>query len=56
MLNCRGDMGIGGAWCPWCGLGDLVILLLEMGVMDTGGASPNTELRQQLMQIGQCSD
>ncbi len=56
MLNCRCDMGIGSAWCPWCGLGALVILLLEMGVMYTGGASPKTELREQLMQIGQCSN
>jgi hypothetical protein len=33
-------------------LGELVILLLAMGVMDTGGASLKSALREHLMQFG----
>lgn len=56
MLNCRGDIGAAGARLRRDGLGELVILLLAIGVMDTGGASPKPALRQQLMQFGQGGD
>jgi len=52
MHNCRGDLGTGIAGRIRCGTGELVILLLPLGVMDTGGASPKTALRQQMMQFG----
>ncbi len=44
-------MGAGGARRIICGLGELVILLLAMGVMDTTGASSKSALQQQLMQF-----
>lgn len=56
MLNCRCDTGAAGTRLRRCGLGELVILLLAIGVMDTGGASPKAALRQQLMQFGQGGD
>lgn len=49
-------MDRGGARRLRCGSDELLILLLEMGVMDTGGASPKTALRQQLMQVCKCGD
>jgi len=56
MLNCRCDIGAAGTWLRRCDLGGLVILLLGMGVMDTGGASPKAALRQQLIQFDQGGD
>jgi hypothetical protein len=56
MLNCRCDTGAAGTRLRRRGLGELVILLLAIGVMDTGGASPKAALRQQQMQFGQGGD
>ncbi len=56
MLNCRCDAVAAGARLRRWGLGELVILLLAIGVMDTGGASPKPALRQQPMQFGQGDD
>ena len=56
MLNCRCDTGAAGTMLRKCGLGELVILLLAIGVMDTGGASPKAALRRQLMQFDQGGD
>lgn len=56
MLNCRCDISAVGTRLRRCGLGELVILLLAIGLMDTGGASPKAALRQQLMQFGQVGD
>lgn len=56
MLNCRCDTVAAGTRLRRCGLGELVILLLAIGVMDTGRASPKAALGQQLMQFGQGGD
>ena len=56
MLNCRCAMGAGGAKRISCGLGELVILLLAMGVMDTAGASSISTLQQRLMQFCKSGD
>lgn len=39
-----------------CGLGELVIWLLAIGVMNTAGASPKSTLQQHLMELGKCGD
>lgn len=50
MLNCRCNTCAAGIRLRRCGLGELVILLLAIGV-DTAGASPKAALPQQLMQF-----
>lgn len=58
MLNWRWATGGDGARLFRCGLGlgELVILLLAIGVMDTAGASSKSALQQQLMQFDKGSD
>ena len=56
MLNCRCVMDAGGAMRITCGLCELVILLLAMGVMDTAGASSISTLQQHEMQFCKGSD
>ena len=56
MLNWRCATGAGGARRFRCGLDELLILLLAMGVMDTAGASSKSALQQQLIQFHKGSD
>ena len=49
-------MRAGGARRIRCGLGELVIWLLAMDVMDTGGASSKSMLQQHHVQFGQGSN
>lgn len=51
-----GGVGTGNAGCVRRDLGELVIMLLAMGVENTAGASSKPKVRQQLMQFGQCGD
>ena len=53
MLSWRGAIGAGDAGSIRCDLGELVILLLAVGVEDTAGASPKSTLRKQSMQVGE---
>jgi len=51
MLSWCCGIDAGGVGCIRRGLGALVILLLAMGVTNTRGASPKSELRQKPVQV-----
>ena len=53
MFSWRGALGMGDAGSIRSDLGGRVILLLAIGVENTAGASPKSELGQQLMEIGE---
>ncbi len=53
MFSWHGAIAVGDAGSIRSDLGGRVILLLAIGVKDTAGASPKSEIAQQLMEIGE---